>query len=524
MRIFFQAIAIMTLVAATSPLPASAQDIRQERLRFDPGETSTEIRDHVSGYESVDYLLRARSGQQLTVALRSPNRDIHFDVLAPGSDEPMFTGSREGSSLDTRLPLSGDYRIRIYLARHAGRPERRGRFNLAVSVSGQQAERPRPPAPGRTRGPEFWEVTGIGGRDYLNVRTGPGTRFPVIARLSDGDVLRNLECRTVNGQRWCNVERQRGGDKGWVAADYLRETNVRPRPDAPSRPAPEPETGGHGPDFWEVTGVGRWDHLNVRTGPSTRYPVIAGISDGDVLRNLGCRTVYRQRWCHIELPRGAGDGWVSADYLSETRVAPRPGRPAPPAPGTDGHGPDFWEVTGIGGRDYLNVRSGPGTRNPVIARLSDGEVMRNLGCRMVDGQRWCKIERPRGGDTGWAAGAFLRETGPAPRPGRPERPRPLPGRSGNGEPFSETGSLPCSGSTGQPSPSCRFGVIRDAIPGNASLWIDLGSDERFIRFERGRPVYTNATGHMLMYGNGDTNLIRIGNERYEVPQEVIYGN
>ncbi|WP_306030232.1 SH3 domain-containing protein [Stappia sp. MMSF_3263] len=338
MKGIFRVLAILAALLSVQGA-ATAQDVRSERLRFPGGANGIEVQGRISGYETVDYVLGARAGQRMSVTLQSRNRFAYFNVLAPGSDSALFVGSRDGERFDAALPVSGDYRIRVYLMRNAARRNERARYTLSASIAGRPAgrpERPGRPAPdfadGLAGGPDFWEVTGVGGRDYLNVRTGPGTRNPVIARLSDGEVLRNLGCRMVSGQRWCNVERPRGGDNGWVAGDYLREASRQP---------------------------------------------------------------------------GAG----------------RPGRPSRPDPAPDAHGPDFWEVTGIGGRDYLNVRTGPGTRNPVIARLSDGELLRNLGCRMVDSQRWCNVERPRGGDNGWVAGAFLREAAAQQQPGRPERPR-----------------------------------------------------------------------------------------------------
>jgi hypothetical protein len=72
-------------------------------------------------------------------------------------------------------------------------------------------------------------------------------------------------------------------------------------------------------------------------------------------------------------------------------------------------GPDFWAVTGLATGDSLNLRAGPSTDNKVIGRLAEGEILRNLGCRMTGKQRWCQIETPVG--PGWVAGRFLRESG-----------------------------------------------------------------------------------------------------------------
>ncbi len=74
-------------------------------------------------------------------------------------------------------------------------------------------------------------------------------------------------------------------------------------------------------------------------------------------------------------------------------------------------GPDYWQVTGVASDDTLNIRSGPGTSNRVVARAPNGAVFRNLGCRGEGNARWCHIETPNGQISGWAAGRFLRESG-----------------------------------------------------------------------------------------------------------------
>ena len=81
------------------------------------------------------------------------------------------------------------------------------------------------------------------------------------------------------------------------------------------------------------------------------------------------------------------------------------------ADGLEG-GPDFWEVTGVSGGDLLNLRQGPSTGARVVARLANGTTLRNQGCRMSGGQRWCRVETVDGGIvSGWVAGRFLREGG-----------------------------------------------------------------------------------------------------------------
>ncbi|MBO1073411.1 SH3 domain-containing protein [Roseomonas marmotae] len=51
----------------------------------------------------------------------------------------------------------------------------------------------------------------------------------------------------------------------------------------------------------------------------------------------------------------------------------------------------------------LNMRAGPGTEYPVVARLEQGVQVEVLGC--LEGYGWCDIAI--GQDRGWAAGAYL---------------------------------------------------------------------------------------------------------------------
>ncbi|WPL18065.1 SH3 domain containing protein [Thiorhodovibrio winogradskyi] len=78
-------------------------------------------------------------------------------------------------------------------------------------------------------------------------------------------------------------------------------------------------------------------------------------------------------------------------------------------------GPDYWQVTGLRRGDTLNLRQGPSVEERVIDELAEGEVVRNLGCRPVSGQRWCRVARPDDDrDQGWVAGRYLRESSDQP--------------------------------------------------------------------------------------------------------------
>jgi len=150
--------------------------------------------------------------------------------------------------------------------------------------------------------------------------------------------------------------------------------------------------------------------LSVRTGPSTRFTRV-----GRLPRN---RAVYVHRfqggWAQITF--NGARRWTSARYLTRgsttpTRPAPAPTRPTPPRPAsTPGAAvaPATYEIT----YSRLNVRTGPGTRNRVVATYSRGarvRVTRRSGS-------WNGFSRA--GRTVWAYAPGMRRA-TAPTPPRP---------------------------------------------------------------------------------------------------------
>jgi hypothetical protein len=94
--------------------------------------------------------------------------------------------------------------------------------------------------------------------------------------------------------------------------------------------------------------------------------------------------------------------------------------------------------------------------------------------------------------------------------------------------FDATGKIPCAQNKGQPMGQCDFGVAR-AGGGTAALAVTLPDGrQRVIFFKAGKAVSANlsqADGNMGFSATreADLNLIRAGNERYEIPAAAIYG-
>lgn len=85
-----------------------------------------------------------------------------------------------------------------------------------------------------------------------------------------------------------------------------------------------------------------------------------------------------------------------------------------------------WDVTGVAAGDVLNVRTGPGVTNPVVAALAhDAAGVESTG-RIADvgGQLWREISVP-GATTGWVNARYLTGHQPTAAP-QPPAPAPLP--------------------------------------------------------------------------------------------------
>jgi hypothetical protein len=121
------------LAADNPPAP------RKERVTFAKGASSATIKGTLKGGADVDYLVHAAAGQTLEVKLQASNGQNYFNVLPPGSaNVAMYAGNMSDKpSWSGVLPADGDYAIRVYLMRPAGRRNESSKYSLTVAVSGK---------------------------------------------------------------------------------------------------------------------------------------------------------------------------------------------------------------------------------------------------------------------------------------------------------------------------------------------------------------------------------------------------
>ena len=121
------------------------------------------------------------------------------------------------------------------------------------------------------------KVTG----DYVNVRSGPGTGYGVVAGVARGDVLDITEVKQMHDGYWGQFR------AGWLCLTY---TDFDPDNMGPVE-TPDEDEDAEAKDTVIGTGVITASSLNIRRSPSTNSQAIDAYSRGDKVSILEVRTV-----------------------------------------------------------------------------------------------------------------------------------------------------------------------------------------------------------------------------------------
>lgn len=161
----------------------------------------------------------------------------------------------------------------------------------------------------------------------------------------------------------------------------------------PERVIREDELCGHPHGKWQIVDVSRDDVLNVRQGPSVRYPIVGSIPPyGQGISKGECTA---RNWCLVKYK--CVTGWASGKYM--TFAGSRP--PASPSSA-------YYRVIDHRYPDKLNVRRGPGTKFKIVGRIPhNGTNVTVKHCKAVKTHksRWCLVQW--GKVRGWASGRYL---------------------------------------------------------------------------------------------------------------------
>ena len=110
-------------------------------IQFERGNDNAAARGTIKGNQYADYILGAKKGQTLAVAISVDKTNgsgtIYFNILPPGSKgEAIFIGSTEGNNFEATLPAKGTYTIRVYQMGAAESSKAKTPFKLEVGISG----------------------------------------------------------------------------------------------------------------------------------------------------------------------------------------------------------------------------------------------------------------------------------------------------------------------------------------------------------------------------------------------------
>jgi len=156
----------------------------------------------------------------------------------------------------------------------------------------------------------------------LNVRSGPSTSHGIVSSVTAGTVV-----ELMGPAQGGFYPIRANGITGWVSGDWLTiggsTPAPAPTPDPTPTPAPNPGNGSVPVGDTAVnTAVVTAGGLNMRSGPSTSYPVILGMAYGEQGEIMGDPQggFYPIRYL-------GSKGWASGDYLNigGTATPPRPG-------------------------------------------------------------------------------------------------------------------------------------------------------------------------------------------------------
>ncbi len=137
MRVRIGRLLMVCALLAASSLVFAADGIESRPLQFAKGASSATVKGSLKGDKTIDYKLRAKAGQTMSVTLKTSNGVNYFNVLPPGSTgEAIFVGSTSGNEWTGALPADGEYTVRVYLMRSAARRNETANYTLTVGITG----------------------------------------------------------------------------------------------------------------------------------------------------------------------------------------------------------------------------------------------------------------------------------------------------------------------------------------------------------------------------------------------------
>lgn len=215
----------------------------------------------------------------------------------------------------------------------------------------------------------------------LNVRSGAGTNYPIVGKLTKGAQIKIYQQASTGNAFWGKT------DAGWVSMAYVAVTSGTPS--TPSTPSTPTET------VIARAVVNDNIVLTVRSGAGTNAPRVSSLNPGTAVNVYERVNVAGQNWGRIGVNQ-----WICLSYTTLVSGADTPSTPTTPV--TPSTGSQTGVVIASTG---LNVRAGAGANYARVGALVNGATVTILETTNVNGVTWGRIA------SGWICMSYVRLNG-----------------------------------------------------------------------------------------------------------------
>jgi uncharacterized protein YraI/heat shock protein HslJ len=320
-----------------------------------------------------------------------------FGVLQAGSQAGVVGKSEDGKWWALNMPVSP-----------TGAGWVSGDYVTASNADGVPVM-PAPPVPPTVEpvppGPDDPQATVL---EPVYVRQGPGETYPAYGAAQPGQTALVIG-RSEDGAYWVVRVNPQIIPAGfaWVQASLVQASNVENAPVIAAPVAPPTSAPVPPPSSTEAPMATATAAVNIRTGPSTAYPVLGVAQPGQSAEIAGVS--QDGGWWQVRVSTSvSADGlaWVSGDYTDavNTTNVPVVAAPPPPPPVETAPPPTtpsgVWVIT----VEPLNVRSGPGNEYSSYGVIPAGVPLEVVG----ESNGWLSVViHALPGGIGWISGSYV---------------------------------------------------------------------------------------------------------------------
>ena len=123
---------LLTILAAFLVFNSNLSAQNKVRVKFAKGATSAALKGTINGYKYIDYIVAAKSGQTMTVNLKTSNPASGFYMYYSNMKEVDETSGV--TEITRKTDVDDNYIIRVIMPRSSARRKESASFTLNVSI------------------------------------------------------------------------------------------------------------------------------------------------------------------------------------------------------------------------------------------------------------------------------------------------------------------------------------------------------------------------------------------------------